>query len=90
LVTAPNRYPTSFSRKSQAVSSSQKRRKRKVKTVDHHPKRRVGTAVTDRNESAALKTTIQIIATATATTEKSRGGKSADAERAQEEALAGA
>lgn len=82
-----NRYQTNSSKRFQAGFSSLKKRKRTARRANRHPNRRADVTVSDRDESAALTTTIQIIAVATPTTKKNRE-ESADAGRAREEALA--
>jgi hypothetical protein len=85
-VTAPNRYQTKFSRKFQAVSSSQKTKKRTARRADHRPKRRAGATVIVRDENAALRTATRTTAI-TIRTRRSSEEKSADAERARQGAL---
>jgi hypothetical protein len=72
------------------VSSSQKKRKRRAKTVVLQPKGRAGAIVNVRDGNAVPKTTIQTSAVTTQTTRKKKDEKYAIVAKARVEALVGA
>jgi hypothetical protein len=87
-VTAPKRYLTSSLRRYRAAFSNRKKRRRRARRIDHRQRTRGAAAVTGRDVSAVLRTTIQTTAVTTLTSTKKRRRESEGGERLHAGALA--
>ena len=87
-VTAPKRYQTNFSRRYQAAFSNRKKRRRRARRLDHRQRTRAGAAVSGRDVSVALRTTIQTTAARTLTSTKKHRRESPGGEGPHAGALA--